>query len=193
MSTGLLLIFVFYVCLFLDCLSECYLRLAQFNLTLIFVQQSALDNLKLLLANTIYQRLSVLCVIDYLQSLILMRKLLKCLRYFINIALIRYFVAKCCIRLGYLKFTIFNDICLSRQCITGSCCCQFRNCTDIACMQFGYFNWLAALKYIELADFFLNILVLVIDHVIWLEYTRAHLNQRIFANKRIYNCLKYIG
>ena len=59
-------------------------------------------------------------------------------------------------------------------------------------MQFRHFLRLVAAHHVKLADFHFLCLLLIVQYVIGLQYARIYLNQRIFADERIGDCLKYV-
>ena len=147
----------------------------------------------MLITHAIQKHLSVLCIIDISNRHVLMHHLLQRLGYLIHIGLIGYFISLIGIGHRHICLAILNGICLCGQCIARSCCRQLGNCPDITRVKLRYLIWLASLEHIQFIDFFFYILILIVNQIIRLQYTGADLNQRIFANKGIYNGFPDIG
>ena len=192
-SSGLFLVLIFHIGLFLDSLFVCDLRSVQLNLYFVFVQQSAYHDIQMLVAHTIEQGLTVFCIIYYFDGQILMGHLLQCLGDLIHVRLILRLIPHIGIRSGNIELAIFDGRGLGRETVAGSRCGQFRQCSDISGMQLADFDRLIALQYIDFADLFLNVTVYVVQQVVGLKYTGVYLNQRVFSDERIHYGLPDIG
>ena len=98
-----------------------------------------------------------------------------------------------CVRNGNLRLAIADRRRFGGQGISGPCCGQLGNRPHITGMKLLYFDRLVALHHIQFAYFLFCILILIVDHIIRLEYTRTDLDQRVFADKRIHDRLENIG
>ena len=191
-SSGLFLVLIFHIGLFLDSLFVCDLRSGQLNLYFVFVQQSAYHDIQMLVAHTIEQGLTVFCIIYYFDGQILMGHLLQLPGRSYPRPLILRLIPHIGIRSGISTCHI-DGRGLGRETVAGSRCSQFRQCSDISGMQFADFNGLIALQYIDFADLFLNVTVYVVQQVVGLKYTGVYLDQRVFSDERIHYGLPDIG
>ena len=191
MATRLLLIFCFYIRVLANRLTEGYLWSCQLDLYFILAQQLAGNNINMLIAHTIDQCLSVLCIIHCFHGQIFQHHLSQCLCYLILFAFVLCKVSLICIRCGSIYTGILNRCILSCQRVSGSGDIQFADGTDIARMELRNLYWLAAFHHIQLIQLHFFISVYVVKQVIIFDNTRCYLHKRIFSNKRIHNGLEY--
>ena len=189
MSAGLLLVLIFHVGILLDGLAISNLRLGQVNFHLILIQQSADDDLKMLIAHSVKEQLAVLGIVHGLHGQILVTDLLQSLGDLIHVALILGLITHVSIRRGDLEFTKLNGGSLRGKAVSGTGCGQFRKRADVAGMKLWNFHGLIALEHVDLTDLLFNVLVHVVHHVVGLQNAGVHLDQGVLTDERIHDGL----
>ena len=149
-SACLLLILTLYLNFLSKCLAVCYLRAIQLDLNLITVQNTACNNIKLLITDAINKCLVILYIILKTKCLIFFYHTCERTIDLIFIRLILCTVCLACIWLTYLR-SIINKCCT--LCGNGITCgdlfdlCQ---CTNISCAKLWNLNGFFAAKQIQL-------------------------------------------
>ncbi len=161
-SAGLLLVLGIHIRILLQSLAECNLRRLQYNLALISCSQLACNNLKVLVAHTVKQRLAVLAVIDYLNRNVFRHHPLQRLRHLVLIPLILAGILHICIRLGVFCLSKQNLISFGRQSIAGLRAGQLCNRANIAGKHLAYFHRLITAHGINLTKLLLCLRTCVI-------------------------------
>ena len=193
MSAGLLFVFSFHIGTLADRLTECNLWSFQFNLDLVLREQFALNHLKMLVAHTIEQCLTVLRIIDHFHCQIFVGDLLKCLSYFILVPFVFCTVAFVSIWNGNFDLAVTDRCCLSRKGIAGTCLVEFGDRPDVSGMKLRNLDRFASFKYIQLIQLLFCIFVNIENDIITLDNAGFHFDHRIFSDERIDDRLKYLG
>ena len=183
----------FHIGILADRLSERNLRLAKFHIYFISLFQHADNNVKMLITHTINKALAVSAIIHNSNGAIFTHDLGKSLGYLILIPFVHCLKSLIGIRNRKNSFWIKDRIGLCSKTVACLYAYKLGDGANISCMKFRNLDGLGALKHIQLIQTFLNTLLYVKKCVICLNYTRAYLDQGIFAKERIYNRLPYIG
>ncbi len=193
MAAGLLLVLVLHVGVLADRLAEGNLGLLDLDLDVVLAGQFILDDLQVQIAHAVNQGLAVCGVVDRLEGRILGRNLCHRLRDLVDIRLVHGAVAKIRVGLGNLTLCIGHRAGFRGERIPGLYIRQFRQRTEIACMQLSDLTCLVALHDVELADAELRIACRIVDRVIGLEDTGTDLDQAVAADEGIDDGLEDIG
>ena len=164
-SAGLLLILGVDVAVLADRLLECYCRLAQLCIDLIFGLQLADDDVKVLVAHTIQKCLMVAGIIDGLHGQVFLTDLGKCLCDLVQVTLVLRFVLLVGVRSGDIKLLKQDRSSLGGDGVTGGSI-KLRDGSDITSLQFRNFLGLVAAHDIELAELFVAVLRHIVERVV---------------------------
>ncbi len=190
---GLLLILGIHIRFLADGLAEGNLWTAQLYCNLKLLLQLTYNHIQVLIAHAVKQSLTVLGIIDSLKSQILFHHLRKCLGNLILISLILCLIAHVCIGLGNLGSSERHRCSLGGKGISRLGTVQLADSSDIACVKLRNLDRLIALHYIELAQLFLCLLILVVEGIVRFDNAGGHLDKRIFSDKGVHDGLKYIS
>ena len=149
-SAGLLLIFCIHIRILADGLAERYLRACKLHIHFVFCQQLAHDDIKMLIAHAVDQRLTVFRVVDSLHGEILLHHLCERLGDLILLALVLCKVSLVGIRHGNIDARILDRRRLGGERFSGLCDVQLADRADIARVKLRHLNGPAAFHHIKL-------------------------------------------
>ncbi len=184
-SAGLLLVLAFDVGFLADRLAESDLRLGEIDVDFVAFFQLALDDLELLVADTVEQGLTVRGVIFNAEALVFRRQLGEGGSDLVFFTLLDGFVALHRVRCGDPGLCKCNRSRLGRQGIAGGDVTELRESADIAGEELRNFLGLVADHHVELAEALVIFLLHVVERVVGLDDAGADLDEVVFADERV--------
>ena len=185
-TAGLLLVLSADLDLLLEGLSVCELRLIELDLDLVSVLQLGLDDIELLLADAVEQRLSVFGIVDHAKGLVLLEELGHTGSNLIVVTLGDRLIGHVGIRsVDLCHIVLDRSIALSYQSITGLGHIQLGKSADIACAELVNFHCFLAAHDKDLADLLVLLLIDIIKRCVGGHLTGDHLEEAVLTDKRI--------